>query len=92
MKRQSSFVALMVQSLVLVHILFYNTIFANILAYAGDTNYYDIRKKDEGCLYYYDFSNMEEFLNKKSVRHALGVGEMDCHVAPQCIRPCWWIG
>lgn len=38
--------------------------------------YYDIRKKCEGSLCY-DFSNMEKFLNEKSVRNALGVGDMD---------------
>ncbi|XP_022765464.1 serine carboxypeptidase 3-like isoform X2 [Durio zibethinus] len=53
-----------------------NTIFNGIMALAGDTNYYDIRKKCEGSLCY-DFSNMETFLNKKSVRDALGVGNID---------------
>ncbi|KAK6941538.1 Peptidase S10, serine carboxypeptidase [Dillenia turbinata] len=43
---------------------------------AGDTNFYDIRKKTEGNLCY-DFSNMEQFLNKKFVREALGVGELE---------------
>ena len=38
--------------------------------------YYDIRKKCEGSLCY-DFSNMEKFLNLKSVRDALGVGDID---------------
>lgn len=38
--------------------------------------YYDIRKKCEGDLCY-DFSNMEDFLNLKSVREALGVGDID---------------
>lgn len=38
--------------------------------------YYDIRKKCEGDLCY-DFSNMETFLNQKSVRDALGVGDID---------------
>lgn len=38
--------------------------------------YYDIRKKCEGDLCY-DFSNMERFLNEKSVREALGVGDID---------------
>lgn len=41
-----------------------------------DPQYYDIRKKCEGALCY-DFSNMERFLNQKSVRDALGVGEID---------------
>ena len=38
--------------------------------------YYDIRKKCEGSLCY-DFSNMEKFLNQRSVRDALGVGDID---------------
>lgn len=38
--------------------------------------YYDIRKQCEGDLCY-DFSNMETFLNKKQVRDALGVGDID---------------
>ncbi|XVF75602.1 hypothetical protein PTKIN_Ptkin13bG0199800 [Pterospermum kingtungense] len=53
-----------------------NTIFSGIMALAGGINYYDIRKKCEGSLCY-DFSNMETFLNKKSVRDALGVGDID---------------
>ncbi|OWM70229.1 serine carboxypeptidase-like [Punica granatum] len=53
-----------------------NTIFSSIMALAGDTNYYDIRKKCEGSLCY-DFSNMEKFLSQKSVREALGVGDID---------------
>ncbi|KAL5139396.1 Serine carboxypeptidase-like 49 [Glycine soja] len=38
--------------------------------------YYDIRKKCEGSLCY-DFSNLEKYLNQKSVRDALGVGDID---------------
>lgn len=38
--------------------------------------YYDVRKDCIGNLCY-DFSNMEKFLNQKSVRSALGVGNMD---------------
>ncbi|KAL8090368.1 serine carboxypeptidase-like [Apium graveolens] len=53
-----------------------SSIFNSIMALAGDTNYYDIRKKCEGSLCY-DFSNAEKFLNKKSVRESLGVGEID---------------
>ncbi|KAH7537131.1 serine carboxypeptidase-like [Ziziphus jujuba] len=53
-----------------------NIIFNSIMSHAGDINYYDIRKKCEGSLCY-DFSNMEKFLNKKSVRDALGVGDID---------------
>ncbi|KAE9617522.1 putative carboxypeptidase C [Lupinus albus] len=52
-----------------------NAIFNDIMLHAGDTNYYDIRKKCEGSLCY-DFSNMEKFLNQKSVRESLGVGKI----------------
>jgi serine carboxypeptidase-like clade 4 len=38
--------------------------------------YYDVRKKCEGDLCY-DFSNMETFLNQKSVRDSLGVGDRE---------------
>ena len=38
--------------------------------------YYDIRKNCEGSLCY-DFSNMEKFLGQKSVKEALGVGDID---------------
>lgn len=38
--------------------------------------YYDIRKQCDGSLCY-DFSNMEKFLNLKSVRDALGVGDIE---------------
>ncbi|KAI3858916.1 hypothetical protein MKW98_028649 [Papaver atlanticum] len=38
--------------------------------------YYDIRKQCVGSLCY-DFSNMEKFLNLKSVRQALGVGNIE---------------
>lgn len=51
-------------------------IFNKIMDYAGDINYYDIRKKCETSLCY-DFSNMEKLLNEKSVRKALGVGDID---------------
>ncbi|KAA8544133.1 hypothetical protein F0562_022145 [Nyssa sinensis] len=53
-----------------------NSIFKKIMKIAGDKNYYDVRKKCEGNLCY-DFSNMENFLNQKSVRNALGVGDID---------------
>ncbi|XP_054817155.1 serine carboxypeptidase-like 47 [Prosopis cineraria] len=59
---------------------FYNcnqNIFEQILAASDNVNYYDIRKKYEvvpGC---YDFSSMETFLNKKEVRDALGVGDLE---------------
>ncbi|PIN05990.1 Serine carboxypeptidases (lysosomal cathepsin A) [Handroanthus impetiginosus] len=53
-----------------------NTIFSSIFARAGNVNYYDIRKKCEGSLCY-DFSNVEKFLNQKSVRGALGVGDIE---------------
>jgi serine carboxypeptidase-like clade 4 len=50
-----------------------NSIFNSILLSAGNINYYDVRKKCEGTLCY-DFSKMDTFLNDKSVREALGVG------------------
>ncbi|KAL6896702.1 hypothetical protein ACP4OV_007274 [Aristida adscensionis] len=50
-----------------------NSIFTSILLLAGNVNYYDIRKQCEGSLCY-DFSNMDKYLNEKSVRDALGVG------------------
>ncbi|KAL2555583.1 Serine carboxypeptidase-like 49 [Forsythia ovata] len=53
-----------------------NTIFSAILARVGDMNYYDIRKKCEGSLCY-NFSNLEKFLNQKSVRDVLGVRDID---------------
>ncbi|KAJ0970148.1 hypothetical protein J5N97_023025 [Dioscorea zingiberensis] len=53
-----------------------NTIFNGILKIAGSINYYDIRKQCEGDLCY-DFSNMEKFLNEKTVRQALGVGDIE---------------
>ncbi|XP_065870576.1 serine carboxypeptidase-like [Euphorbia lathyris] len=52
-----------------------NSIFSSIMARVGDINYYDVRKKCEGSLCY-DFSNMEKYLNQKSVRDALGVGDI----------------
>ncbi|KAL9171298.1 hypothetical protein ABFS82_04G199800 [Erythranthe guttata] len=53
-----------------------NTIFSSIVEHSRGLNYYDIRKQCEGSLCY-DFSNMENFLNQKSVREALGVGDID---------------
>ncbi|XP_027163790.1 serine carboxypeptidase-like [Coffea eugenioides] len=53
-----------------------NAMFSSIMAHAGDINYYDIRKKCEGSLCY-DFSNLDNFLNQKTVRNALGVGDLD---------------
>ncbi|CAK7332207.1 unnamed protein product [Dovyalis caffra] len=53
-----------------------NNIFQSIMGVAGNINYYDIRKTCEGSLCY-DFSNMETFLNQKSVRDALGVGGIE---------------
>ncbi|CAL5432199.1 unnamed protein product [Camellia sinensis] len=53
-----------------------NAIFNKIMSIVGDANYYDIRKKCEGDLCY-DFANMENFLNQKSVREALGVGDIE---------------
>lgn len=51
-----------------------NSIFTSIMLLAGNINYYDIRKECVGSLCY-DFSNMDKFLNQKSVRDALGVGD-----------------
>ncbi|XP_073156558.1 serine carboxypeptidase-like [Henckelia pumila] len=53
-----------------------NNIFNRIVSISGGKNYYDIRKNCVGDLCY-DFSNMENFLNLKSVRDDLGVGEID---------------
>ncbi|KAF5189432.1 Carboxypeptidase [Thalictrum thalictroides] len=53
-----------------------STVFSSILAIAGNINYYDIRKECVGSLCY-DFSNMEKLLNQRSVRDALGVGDID---------------
>ncbi|PIN07301.1 Serine carboxypeptidases (lysosomal cathepsin A) [Handroanthus impetiginosus] len=53
-----------------------SNIFNKIVRISGGKNYYDIRKKCEGNLCY-DFSNMEDFLSLKSVRDALGVGDID---------------
>uniref|UniRef100_A0A0D6QRX7 Carboxypeptidase n=1 Tax=Araucaria cunninghamii TaxID=56994 RepID=A0A0D6QRX7_ARACU len=51
-----------------------NSIFNSIMSIAGNINYYDVRKQCKGGLCY-DFSNMENYLNKRSVRDALGVGD-----------------
>ncbi|WOG87640.1 hypothetical protein DCAR_0206870 [Daucus carota subsp. sativus] len=53
-----------------------NNIFNDIMSLVGNKNYYDIRKECEGDLCY-DFSNMEKFLKQKSVRDALGVGDIE---------------
>ncbi|XP_022730184.1 serine carboxypeptidase-like 48 [Durio zibethinus] len=53
-----------------------NNVFNQIMSIAGNVNYYDIRKQCEGSLCY-DFSDVETFLNLKSVRDALGVGDID---------------
>ncbi|GMN50992.1 hypothetical protein TIFTF001_020143 [Ficus carica] len=53
-----------------------NIIFSSIIARAGNINYYDIRKECVGSLCY-DFSNLEKFLNQKSVRATLGVGDIE---------------
>lgn len=53
-----------------------NSIFNNIMRIAGNINHYDIRKKCVGNLCY-DFGNLENFLNMKSVRDALGVGDIE---------------
>ncbi|CAA2933755.1 serine carboxypeptidase-like 48 [Olea europaea subsp. europaea] len=49
-------------------------IFNSIVNIIGRTNYFDIRKKCAGKCY--DFSKLENFLNQKSVRQALGVGDI----------------
>ncbi|GLU11878.1 hypothetical protein SLE2022_285980 [Rubroshorea leprosula] len=51
------------------------SILDEILSIAGNINYYDIRKKCEGPLCY-DLSAIEIFLNEKSVKEALGVGNI----------------
>ncbi|WCJ41576.1 Serine carboxypeptidase-like [Euphorbia peplus] len=54
-----------------------NQIFNQVLSAAGTgINYYDIRKQCEGNLCY-DFSDMEQFLSQKTVRSALGVGNLE---------------
>ncbi|KAG2645323.1 hypothetical protein PVAP13_2KG363470 [Panicum virgatum] len=53
-----------------------NTIFSAIRTIIGSKNYYDIRKPCVGSLCY-DFSNLEKFLNKKTVRESLGVGDIE---------------
>ncbi|KAL0436933.1 UNVERIFIED_CONTAM: Serine carboxypeptidase-like 48 [Sesamum radiatum] len=53
-----------------------NVVFNKIVRISGGKNYYDIRKECEGNLCY-DFSSVEDFLNLKSVRDALGVGDID---------------
>ncbi|EFH48286.1 hypothetical protein ARALYDRAFT_489152 [Arabidopsis lyrata subsp. lyrata] len=53
-----------------------NNIFNMIAAKKRGINYYDIRKKCVGSLCY-DFSKMENFLNKENVRKALGVGDIE---------------
>ncbi|KAJ9545536.1 hypothetical protein OSB04_025243 [Centaurea solstitialis] len=53
-----------------------NIIFSAITNIAGNINYYDIRKECVGPLCY-DFSDMETLLNEKSVRQALGVGNLE---------------
>ncbi|GMJ08886.1 serine carboxypeptidase-like 48 [Hibiscus trionum] len=53
-----------------------NNVFNQIMRVAGNVNYYDIRKQCDGDLCY-DFSDVETFLNLKSVRKALGVGDID---------------
>nr|XP_043617215.1 serine carboxypeptidase-like [Erigeron canadensis] len=53
-----------------------NTIFSSITSIAGNINYYDIRKECIGSLCY-DFSDMETLLNKRFVKEALGVGDIE---------------
>ncbi|KZV18390.1 serine carboxypeptidase-like [Dorcoceras hygrometricum] len=51
-----------------------NSIFHKILELHRGLNYYDIRKECQGPMCY-DFSNMERYMNLKSVKTALGVGD-----------------
>ncbi|XP_037469486.1 serine carboxypeptidase-like [Triticum dicoccoides] len=53
-----------------------NTIFSSIRLIIGNKNYYDVRKPCVGSLCY-DFYNLEKFLNLKSVRQSLGVGDIE---------------
>ncbi|KAI4340430.1 hypothetical protein MLD38_025264 [Melastoma candidum] len=53
-----------------------NQIFSEIVSLQGGINYYDIRKQCEGSLCY-DFSNLERFLDSRTVKEALGVGDID---------------
>ncbi|KAL7612573.1 serine carboxypeptidase-like isoform X1 [Lactuca sativa] len=53
-----------------------DAIFTSIKSIAGNINHYDIRKECVGSLCY-DFSVLENFLDEKSVREALGVGDLD---------------
>ncbi|GAA0139747.1 serine protease [Lithospermum erythrorhizon] len=53
-----------------------NAIFNKIMDITGNKNFYDIRKECQGQLCY-DFSNVENFLHQKSVKNALGVGNID---------------
>ncbi|WVZ04340.1 hypothetical protein V8G54_025146 [Vigna mungo] len=47
-------------------------IFGRILSFAGNINYFDIRKKCEGSMCY-NFTNVETLLNMQKVKSALGV-------------------
>ncbi|AES67521.2 serine carboxypeptidase-like [Medicago truncatula] len=52
-------------------------IFYQITNITGNTNYYDIRKKCEGAFgHCQDFSDIETLLNMKTVKEALGVGDL----------------
>ncbi|KAG8080579.1 hypothetical protein GUJ93_ZPchr0007g5822 [Zizania palustris] len=53
-----------------------NLIFSSIKMIIGNKNHYDIRKPCVGSLCY-DFSNMEKFLELKSVKESLGVGNIE---------------
>ncbi|KEH29969.1 putative carboxypeptidase C [Medicago truncatula] len=48
----------------------------DILSIAGNINHYDIRKTCHGDLCY-DFSNVMKLLNEKTVKDALGVGDIE---------------
>lgn len=50
-------------------------IFESIMMAAGNINVYDIRKECKGALCYEEFQILDKFLNQKSIRDALGVGD-----------------
>ncbi|KZV47203.1 serine carboxypeptidase-like [Dorcoceras hygrometricum] len=54
-----------------------NRLFNQILEKNMGINVYDIRKMCESGPLCYDYSNMERFLNLKSVKTALGVGDIE---------------
>eukprot|EP01090_Pellita_catalonica_P023366 TRINITY_DN9582_c0_g1_i1.p2 TRINITY_DN9582_c0_g1~~TRINITY_DN9582_c0_g1_i1.p2 ORF type:complete len:419 (-),score=66.22 TRINITY_DN9582_c0_g1_i1:61-1317(-) len=51
-----------------------NAVFQNVLQYAGNVNYYDIRKKCDPPPLCYQMDYISDYLNQESVRKELGVG------------------